>query len=449
MMDTSISEKIKTRQICVGILGLGYVGLPLALEFAKYVKVNGYDIDQKKIDTISKGISPIDDISDNDLLGSVNKSFFPTDKPVQLRDCDVFIITVPTPLYPNKNPNLEYIKSAARTIKEVLKPGSFVILESTTYPGTTEEILIPILESGGYSAGTDFGVAYSPERIDPGNPSFSVKNTPKVVGGINKQCTDIAADIYSIPITNVIKVRDSKTAEAVKMMENIFRNVNIALVNELSLMSEILDINIWEVIQAAATKPYGYMPFYPGPGVGGHCIPLDPFYLSYKAKKINFLSRFIEMSGEINDFMIFHTVYLIEKGLKMYNQPIYGSKISILGLTYKKNIGDTRESPTLKIIDELISLGADIKIFDPHVNNVKTDFGFYICEKDIYDTFLNSDCIVLLVDHDKFKILDFEKIKKMVHYPLLIDCKNFYETIDGFTYIGLGKPMNSMHGGPF
>ncbi len=442
-MNVDIFEKVNARNIKIGIFGLGYVGLPLALEFAKYVKVIGYDIDSKKIDLISKGISPIDDIPDSQLQLYLHESFHPTEKSDQLSDCDVFIITVPTPLYQNKNPNLEYIKSAAKTIKELLKPGSFVILESTTYPGTTDEMLIPILESGGYSVGTDFGVAYSPERIDPGNTSFTIKNTPKVVGGVNQQCTDIAAEIYSLIVTDIIRVPNCKTAEAVKMMENIFRNVNIALVNELALMCEILEIDIWKVIQAASTKPYGYMPFFPGPGVGGHCIPLDPFYLSYKAKKINFLSRFIEMSGEINDFMIFHTVYLIERGLKLYKKSLYGSTISILGLTYKKNIKDTRESPTLKIIDELVSLGAEVKIFDPYVKDVRTDFGFYNCEKDLYDTFIDSDCIVLLVDHDEFKKIDFKRIKELVHYPLLIDCRNFFENIEGFTYIGLGKPIPS------
>jgi len=444
-MNTNIPEKVKSQRVRIGIFGLGYVGLPLALAFAERVQVTGYDIDENKIEVISGGKSPIDDVTDLHLQTVIHKSFHPTADSEKLRDCDVFIITVPTPLYPNKNPNLEYIKSAANTIKELLKPGLFVILESTTYPGTTEEILIPILESGGYSAGSDFGVAYSPERIDPGNTTFTVKNTPKVVGGIDQECTDIAADIYAIIVSDIIKVENCRTAEAVKMMENIFRNVNIALVNELSLMCEILNVNIWKVVQAASTKPYGYMPFYPGPGVGGHCIPLDPFYLSYKAKKINFLSRFIEMSGEINDFMIFHTVYLIEQGLKLYNQTLFGSTISILGLTYKKNIQDTRESPTLKIIDELASLGAVIKIFDPYVKDVRTDSGFFTCEEHIYDTFVNSDCIVLTVDHDEFKTLDFEKIKTIVRYPIFIDCKNFYENVDGFTYIGLGKPRDIDH----
>lgn len=430
------------RSLKIGIFGLGYVGLPLALAFAEHVQVTGYDIDKKKIEMISGGRSPIDDVTDLHLQTSIHKSFLPTANPEKMWDCDVFIITVPTPLYPNKNPNLEYIKSAANTIRELLKPGSFVILESTTYPGTTEEILIPILESGEYSAGIDFGVAYSPERIDPGNTTYSVKNTPKIVGGINQECTDIAADVYSIINSDIIEVENCRTAEAVKMMENIFRNVNIALVNELSLLCEPLNINIWKVIQAASTKPYGYMPFYPGPGVGGHCIPLDPYYLSYKAKQINFLSRFIEMSGEINDFMIFHTVYLIEMGLKLYNRRVFGSTISILGLSYKKNIRDTRESPTIKIIDELASLGAVIKIFDPNVKSIKTDSGLYTCEEHINDTFFNSDCIVLIVDHDEFRNLDFETIKKHVRCPLFVDCKNFYETIDGFTYIGLGKPIN-------
>ncbi|RLI76191.1 UDP-N-acetyl-D-glucosamine dehydrogenase, partial [Archaeoglobales archaeon] len=277
--------KIKDKTARIGIIGLGYVGLPLAVAFARKFEVVGYDINEKTVNNLLNGKSHILDVSDDMIKKYLKKSFHPTADHKELEKCDFIVICVPTPLTAAKEPDLRYIKSACEVIAMILRRGQFVILESTTYPGTTEEVVIPILERTGLKAGIDFGVAYSPERIDPGNKTYTIEKIPKVVGGINTECTEIAAMLYGSIIEKVVKVRDAKTAEAVKMVENIFRNVNIALVNELALIFEKMGIDVWEVIDAAKTKPYGFMPFYPGPGIGGHCIPLDPFYMSYIAKR--------------------------------------------------------------------------------------------------------------------------------------------------------------------
>jgi UDP-N-acetyl-D-glucosamine dehydrogenase len=351
------------------------------------------------------------------------------------------IICVPTPLTAEKEPDISYIKNVCETIAMILRlrRGQFVILESTTYPGTTEEVVIPILERGGLKAGVDFGVAYSPERIDPGNREYTVEKIPKVIGGVNKECTEIAAELYGRIIEKVVKVKDAKPAEAVKMVENIFRNVNIALVNELSLIFEKMGINTWEVIDAAATKPYGFMPFYPGPGVGGHCIPLDPFYMSYIAKRYGFIPRFIETSGEINEFMKVHVVNLVEKGLKEVNKTIYEAKVAVMGLAYKKNIDDARESPSIKIIEELVNLGAEIKVYDPYVKSIKTKVGVFYSEKSVESALRGVDCAVFVVDHDVFRKMEMERMKELMDSPVVVDCKNVFDNGSGVVYLGIGK----------
>ena len=309
----NLLNEIKEQSVTVGILGLGYVGLPLAMAFSKKFTVVGYDVNRNTVDLLQSGKSHILDVPEETINNFVNNSFFPTDDPLELKKCNIIIICVPTPLTEERIPDLSYVKSASETVAGILNKSQFVILESTTYPGTTEEVVIPILEESGLKAGIDFGVAYSPERIDPGNKQFTVDEVPKVVGGMNDECTEIAAALYGSIISEIVPVRDMRTAESVKMMENIFRNVNIALVNEMALIFERMGIDTWEVVDAAASKPYGFMPFYPGPGIGGHCIPLDPFYMSYKAKKYGFIPRFIETSGEINEFMKTHAVNLSEK----------------------------------------------------------------------------------------------------------------------------------------
>ncbi|BAI60852.1 UDP-glucose/GDP-mannose dehydrogenase family protein [Methanocella paludicola SANAE] len=432
--------KINDRTATVGLIGLGYVGLPLAMAFSRKFNVIGYDTNLNIINTLKDGRSNIPDISDDEIKTYVNNSFYPTADYGELKKCDFIIICVPTPLTEGKEPDLSYIKSACETITKILRKGQCIILESTTYPGTTDDVVVPMLEKTGLKAMVDFGVAFSPERIDPGNKLFTVEKIPKIVGGVNEVCTEIAAQLYGSVIDKIIKVKDAKTAEAVKMVENIFRNVNIALVNELSLIFERMGIDAWEVISAASTKPYGYMAFYPGPGIGGHCIPLDPYYLSYQAKRYGFIPRFIETSGEINDFMMIHTINLAGKGLKKINKKIYGSTISIMGLSYKKNIPDTRESPSIKIIEELIRLGANVKIYDPYANSIRINDHNLDSEKDIMSAVKGSDCAIFMVDHDSFKRQRIGDLVKSMRSPVIVDCKNiFVNDNENVVYYGLGK----------
>jgi len=434
-----IRSKIKDGSATIAIIGLGYVGLPLAMAFARKFKVFGYDVNENAVNLLKAGKSTILDIKDETIETYVNKSFFPTYASDDLNICDFFIICVPTPLTEDRFPDLQYIKSACNTIAGLLKEGQYVVLESTTYPGTTEEIVIPILEECGLKAGVDFGVAYSPERIDPGNKEFTVENVPKVVGGINEQCTEIASELYGSIINDIVPVEDTKTAESVKMVENIFRSVNIALVNELALIFERMGVNTWDVINAAATKPYGFMPFYPGPGIGGHCIPLDPFYMSYKAKKYGFIPRFIETSGEINEYMKIHVVNLVEKCLKKVDKRIYGSNVAVMGLAYKKNINDTRESPAINIIEELVRLGADVSVYDPYVKSLETNAGVFTSAVNLEDTLNGADCAVFLVDHDVFKEISLDVIKKSMSSPVFVDSKNIFGFKRGIVYLGIGK----------
>jgi UDP-N-acetyl-D-glucosamine dehydrogenase len=436
---TELLNKIHNKTAHVGIIGLGYVGLPLSIAFSKQFHTTGYDVNEKYIANLINGKSHIVDIPDNTLQKYVSKSFYPTNNPDDLKKCDFIIICVPTPLTLENEPDLSYVKSACETIVKILRKDQFIILESTTYPGTTEDVVLPILESSGLKVIDDFSLAYSPERIDPGNKRYTVENTPKIVGGINEECTKIASKLYGSIIEQIIPVQDAKTAEAVKIVENIFRNVNIALVNELALIFETMNIDTWEIIDAAATKPYGFMPFYPGPGIGGHCIPLDPFYMSYKAKKYGFIPRFIETSGEINNFMRVHVVNLVEKGLKKVNKRLYGSTIAIMGLSYKKNIADTRESPSIKIIEELVNSGCKIKVYDPHTKSIKTRVGEFISEANIEKSLKDVDCTVFVVDHDEFVDLQINKYITTMASPVVIDCKNLFSTSDDFVYVGIGK----------
>lgn len=431
--------KIKNKSAKVGIIGLGYVGLPLAIAFAQKFYTVGYDLNEKIITHLLSGKSHILDVPDENIKKYLNKSFHPSNKYQELEKCNFIIICVPTPLTEEKEPDLIYIKSACITINKILKTGQFIILESTTYPGTTEEVVVPILEESGLKAKKDFGVAFSPERIDPGNKQYTVEKIPKIVGGINEECTEIAALLYGSVIEKVIKVRDSRTAEAVKMVENIFRNVNIALVNEMSLIFEKMEIDAWDVIDAASTKPYGYMPFYPGPGIGGHCIPLDPYYMSYISKRYEFIPRFIEISGEINEFMKTHVINLVEKGLRKANKKIYGAKVAVLGLAYKKNIDDSRESPSIKIIEELIKLGADIRVYDPYIKSIKTKVGEFSSEENIENALKDVDCAVFAVDHDIFRKIEIIFMKNLMNSPVIVDCKNLFDQDDRIIYLGIGK----------
>lgn len=434
--------KLQQGNAKIGIIGLGYVGLPLAVEFAKKFTVIGFDVDRNAISILKSARSHILDVPDDNIKKILEISFFPVNEPEKLSECDFFIICVPTPLGGDKIPDLSYIVNSCKTISSILRKGQFVILESTTYPGTTEEVVIPLLEETGLEAGKDFGVAYSPERIDPGNKDHPVRKIPKVVGGINNECGMIAAALYGIIIDSVIMVSDTKTAESVKMVENIFRNVNIALANEMALIFERMGINTWEVIDAASTKPYGFMPFYPGPGIGGHCIPLDPYYMSYKAKKYGLIPRFIEHSGEINEFMQMHVVNLVEQGLNKIEKTTRGSRISVFGLAYKKNINDTRESPSIPIIAELLRVGASLQIHDPYVSSIDIDGKKLRTNNDMHEALSDTDCALFLTDHDLYKSSQSLGLIKETDPPVIIDCKNIFTEKVGRIYIGLGKANN-------
>jgi len=446
MLGTGFSERfrelIRKGELRVGIIGLGYVGLPLAISFSGKFPVIGYDTSREKVDTVNRGETPLLYIDAGTIRDALGRSFSATIDHESLRDCDVIIICVPTPLNIEKEPDLSYIKSACGVVAEILRPYMFVILESTTYPGTTREIVVPILEESGLKAGEDFGVAYSPERIDPGNTKYRLDEIPKVVGGITSECTHIAASIYGTIIPEIIEVRDSDAAEATKMLENIFRNVNIALVNELALIFEQMGVDTWEAIQAASSKPYGYMPFFPGPGVGGHCIPLDPYYMAYRAKRCGFIPRFIETSGEINNFMRIHVVNLIEKGLHEAGMPVERARITLLGLSYKKNIDDIRESPSLKIIDYLVSLGAEVRVYDPFVKVLSLGGREFHSMNSVEAALTDSDCAVFLVDHDEFREKRIGGLVKLMRTPVVIDCKNLFEKTPGMIYLGVGKPRS-------
>jgi UDP-N-acetyl-D-glucosamine dehydrogenase len=437
-------KKIEDGSAIVGIIGLGYVGLPLATVFARKFRVIGYDNASDKIKALKKGQSYIHDVGETTIRKFLNKTFFPTDDYRQLKQCDFLIICVPTPLDEEREPDLSYIKSACEIVAKILRNGQFITLESTTYPGTTEEIVVPILERRGLKAGVDFGIAFSPERIDPGNKEYPVEKIPKVVGGINKECTEIATKLYGSSFVSVFPVRNCKIAEATKLLENVFRETNIALVNELAVLFEKMGINIWEVIDATSTKPFAFIPHYPGPGVGGHCIPLDPIYLSYEAKKFDFIPQFIKLSTEVNEFMKVHTINLARKGLEQVGKKISGSKFAVMGIAYKKDIDDTRESPAKKIIEQIVFSGGEVKVYDPFAKSIKTKVGEYNSEKDPQSALRGADCAIFVTNHTVFKELDIEKMSGLAKKLVVVDCRNIFskETITsfGFIYKGIGKP---------
>ncbi|PKL74050.1 MAG: UDP-N-acetyl-D-glucosamine dehydrogenase [Methanobacteriales archaeon HGW-Methanobacteriales-2] len=419
-----LKSKINDKSAVVGLVGLGYVGLPLAVAFSKKYKVIGYNINEEKVEMLKQNKSYIEDVNDSEIDLDM---FFPTADYRDLEKCDFIIIAVPTPLREDKSPDLSYIQMAAKDVGDILKKGQMVILKSTTFPGTTEEYLTPVLEeTSGLNVIEDFGVAYSPERVDPGNKEFKIDNTPNVIGGLTPEFTEICAMLYADVTDKIVKVQDCKTAEAVKMIENIFRNVNIALVNELALIFDKMDIDIWDAIDAAKTKPYGFMPFYPGPGVGGHCIPLDPYYLSYRSKQFGIIPRFIETAGEINDFMPIHTVNLAKRGLKKLGKYIRGSKILILGLAYKGNISDTRESPAANVIEELKERGAELKVHDPYAKCIKTRFGNFYSE-DLKESIDWAECAIIVTNHKDYIKLKYLEDKYHQGNILIVDSRNIFQ----------------------
>lgn len=425
----SLLNKLETKTAILGVIGLGYVGLPLAVEKAKAgFKTIGYDVQKEKIDMIKKGINYIGDVVNADLLEIVNSDKLnATIDFKDLDEADCICICVPTPLDEYQQPDLSYVKKSAENILKYLKPGKLIILESTTYPGTTEELLKPILESNGLVCGKDFYLAFSPERVDPGNLIYKTKNTPKVVGGISKDCTEIAALLYeSILEAPVFKVSSPAIAEMEKILENTYRNVNIGLVNELAMLSEKMNINFWEVIEAAKSKPYGFQAFYPGPGLGGHCIPLDPYYLSWKAREYGFHTSMIESSMMINDRMPEYCIERASKILNDFEKPLKNSTILLLGVAYKQDIDDYRESPALKIISLLKSRGVNVKYFDPYVSEVKIN-GELISSELLLDIELlnQADLVMITTAHTN---INYEFVSK--NSKVIFDTKNAAKNIN-------------------
>jgi len=351
----------------VGVIGMGYVGLPLAVAFAEAGHdVVAVDVDRRKVDALSSASSYVEDVSDDELQAILPR-LEATTRPAALARCDAVLICVPTPLTSNREPDLGPLVSATRSLAGVLQPGQLVVLESTTYPGTTRERVAPILAESGFVAGTDFNLAFSPERVDPGRTDFTMRTTPKVVGGLTEACGDRAAALYGEVCDTIVRVSTPEAAELTKLLENIFRSVNIALVNELAMLCDRMGIDIWEVVDAASTKPYGFMRFEPGPGMGGHCLPVDPFYLSWRAREFDMATEFIELAGKVNQQMPYHCVAKVERLLNAAGKPVNGSKIVVLGVSYKPGVGDVRESPALKILALLGALGAQLHYHDPFV----------------------------------------------------------------------------------
>lgn len=425
-MDTAtFVKRIKDKQAVVGIVGLGYVGLPLSLTFAQGgFKVIGLDIDASKIVQLRAGKSYIRHIGDT-LIGPHTQSgrFVPTDDFSAVGQCDAVILCVPTPLNRNREPDMTYIEGTARSIAPHLRRDQLVVLESTTYPGTTDELLRGILERlSGLQAGTDFYLAFSPEREDPGNAKFNTQRIPKVVGGLTPACREVAALLYGAVLAQVVPVSSTRVAEMTKLLENIFRSVNIALVNELKMLCEAMNIDIWEVIDAASTKPFGYMPFYPGPGLGGHCIPIDPFYLTWKAREYEQTTRFIELAGEVNTGMPHYVIERTAWALNGVKKAMNGANILVLGAAYKKDVDDMRESPALRIIEMLQTRGAQVQYHDPYVPKLpKTrHYDLDMSSVPIDDATLRGcDALIIVTDHSS---IDYARLVRLA--PLVIDTRN-------------------------
>ena len=417
----NLLDKIRDKKARVGVIGLGYVGLPLAVEFAKAgLDVTGFDVDRTKVDLINKGTTYIPDVESGELKACVTAGTLrATTDMGKLADMDVIDICVPTPLRKTKDPDLSYIVMAVDSVAAVPHHGKLVILESTTYPGTTDEVVQPKLEAGGLRADVDFFLAFSPERVDPGNPHFKTSNIPKVVGGTGPKSTELAAALYGLIVDQVVRVSSTRVAEMVKLLENTFRAVNIGLANEIALMSHNLGIDVWEVIDAAKTKPFGFMPFYPGPGLGGHCIPVDPFYLSWKARQNGFECRFIELAGHVNSSMPAYVVERIADALNTVKKPLNGSTIHLFGVAYKKNVGDMRESPALDILEVLLKRGAVVTYTDPWVASLQ--HGSHTFESIAEEAALKQkpDCVVICTDHADF---DYDRLVGAA--ALIVDTRN-------------------------
>jgi UDP-N-acetyl-D-glucosamine dehydrogenase len=425
MVKGELLEKIRARKAKVGVIGLGYVGLPLVLRFGEErFTVLGFDVDPEKISKLAAGESYIHHIPSSRLQTLLESGQFEaTSNFARLSEADCIVICVPTPLTAKKDPDLQYIEKTAEAVNKTLRSGQLVSLESTTYPGTTEEILLEKFRGTGLEVGRDYFLVFSPEREDPGNPNFSTRTIPKVVGGITKDCLEVGEALYGAVIDRVVPVSSTRAAELVKLLENIYRSVNIALVNELKLLGDRMNIDIWEVIQAASTKPFGYTPFYPGPGLGGHCIPIDPFYLSWKAKEYDFSTRFIHLAGEINTAMPHYVVEKVAAALNDRSRAIRGSKILILGVAYKKNVDDVRESPALEIMKLLKERGAELSYSDPYIPKLhrmrEYDFSYMSSVPLTEETLRQIDLVLITTDHGN---VDYQLVAD--HSRLVVDTRN-------------------------
>ncbi len=415
-----LRRKIESREARVGVVGLGYVGLPLAVEFAQAgFTVTGIDLDQRKVDALNRGESYIQDVSTADVKELVDAGRLRATTDFSAVDTlDTINIAVPTPLRKTKDPDMSYIVNSCQEIAKHFHPGMLVILESTTYPGTTDELMLPMFETPDLKVGEHFFMCFSPERVDPGNPNFQTKNIPKVVGGITPECTEIGALFYGQALETVVPVSSTRVAEMVKLLENTFRMINIGLANEIAMMCDRMGTNVWEVIDAAATKPFGFMPFYPGPGLGGHCIPIDPFYLSWKSKQAGIEARFIELAGYINGQMPHFVVDKVQNALNDHTKPLKGSHVHILGVAYKRDIDDVRESPALDIIHLLQKRGAKVTYSDPFVPKLKAD-GVEMEAVCICEGLAKADCVVIVTDHKSF---DYGRVVDQAR--LVVDTRN-------------------------
>ena len=420
-MRDRLLSKLDDRTACIGVIGLGYVGLPLALEFAKAgFHVIGYDVSQRVVGALMAGNSHIQDVSSAELAGLVDSGRFEaTADESRLQEMDALSIAVPTPLAKTRDPDMTYVIAAADAIARNCHPGLLIVLESTTYPGTTRELMQPRLEAAGLTVGEDVFLAFSPERVDPGNPVWNTKNTPKVVGGITPACTELASALYASCLESIVPVSSTETAELVKLLENTFRSVNIGLVNEMQIVCDKLGVNVWEVIDAAATKPFGFMKFTPGPGIGGHCIPLDPHYLAWKMRTLNYKTRFIDLASEINSEMPALVVERVAHSLNQRRKPVNGSRVLVLGVAYKKNIDDMRESPALDVIRLLEEQGATVVYHDPHVQSFRED-GHERVSVDLTDSALSdADIVVIITDHSA---VDYQRVVNISN--ALVDTRN-------------------------
>ena len=424
-----LANRIEQKQVRGGIIGLGYVGLPLVQHLCDAgCRVLGFDIDPVKAEKINRGESYIRHVDSEWIAKTVQNGFFEATADFsRLAEADCISICVPTPLEEHNEPDLTYVRATGESIAKFLRPGQLIILESTTYPGTTAEVLLPILEQSGLKVGEDFYLAYSPEREDPGNPTFTIRSIPKVIGGHTPRCAELCAKYYNLIFERVVMVSNPATAELTKLLENIFRAVNIALVNELKMLCDKMGLDVWEVIDAAATKPFGYMPFYPGPGLGGHCIPIDPFYLSWKAQEYGFSTRFIELAGQINTHMPQYVVTRVLETLNERGKTLKGAKVLVLGVAYKKDVDDPRESPSLRLIELLQSYGADVSYNDPYIPSLP--------RMRKYDLTMDStaltpeslaavDCVLISTAHSDY---DFDQIVR--HAPLIFDTRNATRTV--------------------